>query len=265
MSAAEEKLTAPEEVRADEEKLRALEERAADLEGKLRGKILWTKIVYAILIAAVACYTTLVARAVKELTSPEALSEHVRSVVSITVPERRSALVEQLKGNTDDLAKAAIRQIIDAVIPAVEAQLKSLLAQMTAKVAHSVESQLMPAFGDFIKADAKRLKQDYAELVEAETGEAIVTLFISVIEQELDKYLNDHFIEAMQDLQVKIRDITKPGVELTKRQEAQRSALVSWAFLSEHGEMGSSVVFDALGGLKERLSFGAEEEAEGEE
>lgn len=245
---------------AVEDKLAALEAVAVGLESKLRRKIVTTIIVYAVLVAVVACYTTIVAGAIKELTSPEALTEHVRSVVSITVPERRSALVEQLKGNTDSMAQAAVRQVIDGVVPAAEAQLKSLLEQLTEKVAHSVEAQLMPAFGDFIKADGKKLKQDYAELVEEETGEVIVTLFISVIEEELDKYLNDHFVEAVQDLQVKIRDITKPGVELTKRQDAQRRALVSWAFLSEHGEMGSSVMFDALGGLKERLSFGADEE-----
>ena len=248
---------------AVEDKLAALEAVAAGLEKKLRRKIVSTKVVYGILVVVVACYTTIVARGIKKMTSPEALAEHVRSVVLVTVPERRAALVEQLKGNTDELAKAAVGQIIDGLLPAMEGQVKSFLEQMTEKVAHSVEAQLMPAFSEFIKADGKRLKQDYAELVEEETGEVIVTLFISVIEQELDKYLNDNFIEAVQDLQVKIRDITKPGVELTKRQEAQRRALVSWAFLSEHGEMGSSVLLDAMGGLKERLSFGGEEEGGG--
>ncbi len=242
------------------DKLAALEAALAEQEVTLRRKTKTTVIVYAILVGVVAGYTFYVAKLIKELTSKEALTEHIQSALSGIVPERRQAIIDQLKSSAPDLAKTAVGQIEQTVIPTIEQQAKGVLDKLAGTVVKSIREKVVPDFAEFLRKDANTLKQAHSELLDKESSEAVVLLFISIIEEELDKYLNDRFIHAVGDLRKEVMDLTKKGARLTRREDAQRRVLINWAYLAEHKDVGTSLYFDLLQDFKKKVDFVKEDE-----
>lgn len=234
------------------ERLSSLEEMVSEQERSLSRKFRTTVIVYAILVMVVAGYTLFVAGAINDLTSVDSLTEQVSSFLSASVPEYRQSAVDEIQSRAPQISEQAVAQTIDSLIPATEKHAQMLLDRLTDRVVRSIETELVAEFGEFIKGDADKLKRDYAELMDKETGEAVVLMFISVIENEMDKYMNDYFIDAVGDLKIRIHDLTKSGAKLTKQEDAQRRAILSWAFLAEHAETGESMYFNLFEQLRQK-------------
>jgi hypothetical protein len=236
------------------ERIAALEEMLNAQERKMAGKVRTVIIVYAVLILLVAAYTSFVVAAVRELTSRQAVAEQVGAWLNENLHVKRQELVDQLTGQADDYAKTAVKFVLYDVLPEIENRTRDALDGFGDLLAQEVEEQIFPAFADFIRDDAERLRREYGTLRKDETGAALVTVFIDVIEREMDKYLNDHFIAAVGELQAQIRALAKPKGPLTRKELAQRQALVHWSYLAEHGEVGSSLYYDMLQEAKERFA-----------
>lgn len=242
-----------------------LADRLASLEATLEGqehqakkKLTVTIVVYAILVLLVGAYTTVVGRSVAELTSTEALAEQIKGAVAQHLPAQRQALLAQIQGNSNAYAKSLVSYTIETCIPAVEAKTTLALASLTDMLAEAVHTRLMPAFVEFLRGDAPEIKRQYAALTDKEVGKGVALIFVSVIEAELDKYLNEQFVGDVGELQKGVRALGASGAKLTLREDAQRRALVYWAYLVEYAPVGDSVYYDLIQQAKARFqwSFG---------
>ncbi|OGV64639.1 MAG: hypothetical protein A3K19_29890 [Lentisphaerae bacterium RIFOXYB12_FULL_65_16] len=220
------------------------------MEGKIRTVI----IVYAILILLVAGYTSFVVSAIRDLTSRKAVAEQIGAWLNENLPVKRQELVDQLKNDADSYAKTTVGFVLDTALPGIEKKTRDILDGFGDLLAQEIEEQILPAFTDFIREDAQRLKLEYGNLRQEEMGEALVTVFLEVIEKEMDNYLNDHLIAAVGDLQEQIRHLAKPHGPLTRKEMAQRQTLVHWSFLAEHGDTGTSLYYDMLQQTKDRFA-----------
>lgn len=71
-------------------------------------------------------------------------------------------------------------------------------------------------------------------------------MYFETMAKELDTYWDQHFVKDLEAFQIQLRNITAEGKPVTKKQDAQRRVLVSWAALSKGGDSGKSEVFAAL-------------------
>ncbi len=235
------------------ERVEALEQLLAQQEAKLQAKTKTTVIVYAILILIVAAYTTFVAQKLREMTSREAAVELVGSWLSANVPAHRQAITDQLEANSEEYAKAVVRGALDTFLPAAEQQAQVVLVDLTDMLASAVEEQLIPAFSDYIREDTKGLKKQYAELTDKETGVVLARMFVASLEAEMDKWINEEFEERAAELQTKLLELGRKTEGLTRKEEAQKRALVCWAFLAEHGDTGESLYGDLIEAAGKKL------------
>jgi len=247
------------------DRIAGLEKLLEEQERSLKGKIKWTVIGYGILVLFVLWYTLLplpgiqkgkwitAIGGIQEFTSPDTFAGYVRSWLTVNLPAQREAAVQQLSENSNVIAKTLVDKTLNEIIPMVEDRTTQVLDDLSDMLAEAVEDQLMPAFAEFIREDAPKLRRDFAELKEDETGKGIVLIFLTVIQQELDKYINDQLEVALGDLQKKLHRLTKTDASLTKKQDAQRRALMYWAYLADHGEVGKSPYFEIYEKLKGKL------------
>jgi len=236
------------------ERVAALDEMLQERTKALQKRIKITIGVYVALALIVVWYTSVVLSTMKELTSRKAVAEHVQSYLREQITPKREELVAQLRENSDELAEQCVGSIVKQVVPQVEEIARFILDELADSVAVAIEKQMMPAFVDFIKQDSDKLKAQYADLQDDEVAKGVVGIFVSVIEEELDKVLDRDFEEKAQELQQRLVLLSraKKG-ELTKQQDAQRRALMYWSYLAQHHDPGTSIYYDMLMDVKDRF------------
>lgn len=236
------------------DKITALENLLDAREKAIAKKINRTITGFAIAIVLALGYTTWAGNLIVGYLSPKNLSEQIQATMNEQIPQIREAFVKEAKTRAPTYIAQGFDQVI-ASVPFFEQYLSNSMDDMTNKVAVSIKTELMPAFTKFVKEQAPELKDKYKDLKDEEIGKAVTTIFLSIIEQELDKYFNDKFVTAVENLQKEIAAIRKPGGSLTRKQDAERRALMHWAYLAERQEIGKSVFYDMLQQAKQRFAY----------
>lgn len=243
------------------DKITQLEALVDEKEKKLEKKIRQTIILYAVIVVLVAAYTIVVGNILVGFLSPQMLAEQLQATLSEQIPALRETVVTEARRNTRRYVRNMADKLVESV-PVMEGMIFTKLDGLTEYLAAAVEHEVMPTFAEYIKAHAPELKEKYAQMKDPETGKGIALIFLSVLETEMDKYLNEKLIGSMEGLQKDLIKLSKPGAALNRKQDAERRALRYWAYLAEHGDTGNSVVLDLVEKAKQRFLdiMGMEEE-----
>ena len=140
-----------------------------------------------------------------------------------------------------DLVAAVIN-----MIPALEERLKNHTSTAITSMMVELNKEVMPAFKKQLETDAITIKQSWDDLGNEAFTKTISKMYFETMAKELDTYWDQHFVKDLEAFQMQLRNITAEGKPVTKKQDAQRRVLVSWAALSKGGDSGKSEVFAAL-------------------
>ena len=224
--------------------IEAIESWAEQQERRARRSVKVSAIIYGILVLLVAGYTLIVVPMLKELTTPAALGEQAYGWLQTELPAQRHALVDYCVANSPMWAESGIG-LVKGAVPTLEKHITDTLDTYTESLTEHLQTELVPRLSEAVKKDAPKLKTQYEELRKTNKDQEIPVLLATLLDAEMDKYLNDEFISATEGLQVQLRQLaTKPESQLTRREDAQRQALRAWAVLSEHGDVGETLLQD---------------------
>jgi hypothetical protein len=240
--------------KAIEAKLAQLEKQVEADQLALQKKISAAVITYGVLALIVVGTTTFLVAEWKAHTSPEAVAGHVKSFIDGSVSDARKALIDELEKNSEQTAKKAVRWALDQ-IPKAEAPISEMLDSVSEQVTGKLNEELVPAFAAALKEQTPELRSQYKELTDDDAMLGLAKVMVDVVETEMDKYLNDEFGASVGDLQSRLRQLGKPRDDLTKREDAERRALVYFSYLAERGEFGSSVFDEFLERMKDDFRF----------
>lgn len=235
-----------------ETKLATLEALANEQEAKLSKGIRNAIITYMILALVVFGYTLFVGNKLIELTSPQVVKEQFMAYIN-QVPQQRQALYDTYKKNSDAWAKALVSNVIDSM-PLLENQIQALLTQYTDALARQVETEILPSFTAYLKAEAPEIQAKYKDLTDKDVAIGMANIFVDIIETEMDKYINKELVDDLNKLQVQLQELAKPNASLTQRQDAQRRVIQYWVFLTEHTPVGESVFNGFMPVIKEQVA-----------
>jgi len=231
------------------ERVQALEKMIETQEKRIGRGMKMVAWIYAILIIIVLAYTTYVykfiTKVVKEQTTEEQVVAYARSWCAIELPKHRETAVKKLREQSDMWSKDLVAAVIN-MIPALEDRLKDHTDMAIASMMVEINKKVMPAFKKQLEADAMTVKQSWDDLGNEAFTKTISEMYFETMAKELDIYWDQHFVKDLEEFQTKLRNITAEGKAVTKKQDAQRRVLVSWAALSKGGDSGKSEVFAAL-------------------
>jgi len=210
-----------------------------------------TVIVYAVVVIAVLIYTTIAANKLIELSSRDAIAEMIGAELKSALPAKRAELMARLNDNADDLAIELVGYLKESV-PALENHVQVLLDDYTDTLVGQLKGELVPSFAGFIKESASEINLKFKELTDEEISQGVVELVIDDIEVELDKFMNDSLVSTMEGLQKQLVKYASPNAKLTRSEDAQRKALMYWAYLSETTEIGESPLKQIFGEINSR-------------
>jgi hypothetical protein len=238
-----------------------LENLIEERESKLRKKITSTKVIYGILVLVVAGYTLAIVPLIKKESSVDKMLEIATGMLSQHATNLRTTAVDHIKENSDGWAKLAVTSAMDS-IPKLGTPILAVFDDLTDYIVQHLESVLIPAFTQSIVENAGELKDQYAEFKDEEKMEGLSLIFVEVLEDEMDKYLNDRFVTEVFKLQRQLHSISGSNKTLTKREDAQRRILVNWMYLSKHGESGESFFSNLVDKVKHQFKSLLEVEEE---
>lgn len=236
------------------DKLSQLEVAITAEQVRLQKRVSQAVIVYSIIIVAVIGYTTYLVPKLQQRTSPEALTELGKSTISQYAEQGREHLLAQLETNSEDVAKQIVTTVVEQV-PHLDQYVGDLVDALSDQLVQTIQAELVPQFTAVLDANSAEIKDSYDELNDDEVAEGLVGLFMEVIEGEMDKYLNEEFVHSVGELQKQLRELGRPDVALTRKQDAQRRVLIYWSYLAKNGEVGDSVFRECIGRLQENFNF----------
>ncbi|MCK5802919.1 MAG: hypothetical protein KAI66_08805 [Lentisphaeria bacterium] len=213
-------------------------------ERRARRSVMVSAIIYGVLALFVAGYTLIVVPLLKDLTTPTALGEQAHGWLQTELPTQRRALVDYCLTSSPMWAENGM-ELVKGAVPTLEKHITDTLDSYTERLAGHLRTELVPRLSEAVTRDASKLKTQYEELKKANKDQEIPVLLATLLDAEMDKYLNNEFVTATEGLQVQLRQLaTKPESQLTRREDAQRQAIRAWAVLSEHGDVGETLLHD---------------------
>jgi hypothetical protein len=220
---------------------------------KLQKSATMTLRVYAGIIVVVLVYTSVVFNWIVKEAAPKPLAARTIEMAKAQVVTTRDDFITEFKANSESYAQKCAKSIVD-YMPAVEQQIELFMMESADTLVDELENQIIPAFTDYIDADKTTLKDRYKDMTDDEMTQGVALLFIEVIEKELDKYINDEFVESVEDLQRQLHALAGASSKgLTRKQDAQRRVITCWSHLSETSEIGGGILDAPLKDLKEKL------------
>ncbi len=231
------------------ERVQALEKMIETQEKRIRRGMKMVAWIYAVLIIIVLAYTTYVYKfitdVVEEQTTEDQVTAYTRSWCITELPKHRKTALKKLREESDLWAKDLVTAVIN-MIPVLEDRLKVHADMAIASMMVELNKEVLPAFEKQLEADAMTVKQSWNDLGNEAFTKTISELYFETMAKELDFYLDQHFVKDLEEFQAELRNITAEGKPVTKKQDAQRRVLVSWAALSKGGDSGKSEVFAEL-------------------
>lgn len=246
---------------AIESRLSALEQLVTKQNQKLHKGLSITIVVYIILVLFVLGYTLYIGGRLQEETSRANIANLVGMEVSNELPLQREQLINQLNANAQDQAIQAVDKLVTSM-PDLETYLMQMMDEQTNQLIADLQGHVVPAFTEYLKEEAPNLEAQYAEMSDEEVMQGIVGLFVDTIDQEMDKYINESFVDEMNKLQQKIARLADPNLELTRQEDAQRRVIMTFAYLAETSETGESPLAAIFEELNDRYRFFSGEDLE---
>ena len=246
------------------DKLAAVEQLLSDREEKLRKKLTLTSIIYAVLVLFTAGYTLLIIPLIKKKTSPDAASEYAIAWALTHMSNVRINTGEQLRENSQELSKTIVKQTIE-LIPKFEEPLLGVVNNSVNYIVDQIEVVLIPAFTKALQKNSDELKRSYKDFEDEEKMQGLALVLVEILEKELDLYINEAFIKEVFELKKRLLELGKPGVELTKKEIAQRDVLINWIYLSNNQATGGSAFYDLVERMKTEVNNLIHDEKKDEE
>ena len=233
-----------------EERLATVESMMAAEHRRLSRFLVQSVVIYAILVVVVIAYTCFAAYEIKKMTSEDELLSQLRALM-LQVPDKRRELVNLYDQNADPWAKQVVAEGLSQV-DSLEEMATGAVDEAVDKLAEAVRSEILPTFTAALKEHAPEIKQQHADFKDPALAASVVEVFSEVVEAELDKYVNEHFVKGIQDLQVRLNKLASPKAKLTRKEDAMRQFLQCWVYLADHADMGESPLEGLLKSVKDR-------------
>jgi hypothetical protein len=228
----------------------ALESLTAEQETKLGRSITTAVVVYLILGLVVLAYTVYAGNLLIEMTSPTALKEQFMAYIN-QVSEQRQNLHDAYRKNADKWAGELVAAAVNCV-PLIENHLQLTITNASDSLAQRIEGEILPLFAGALKKKGDDLKTKYKDAESKEIAVGLAGILVDIIQEELDKYVNQEFVGDLNNLQKELQTLANPKAQLTLKQDAQRRIIQYWVFLNEHLPVGESVLSGAFSIMRER-------------
>lgn len=202
-----------------------------------------TAIVYAIIVIFVFGYTTFLMSWIQKATTVDNVSAYMQDTLRGMIPQFHQQILKYSKEQIPVLSDKIIN-LIHENIPAIEDMAKNAVSDSVGKLITEIKDQVFPQFIEVIRANSKEIGE-YAEVLTDETATAeLAKMIVSEMEKNIDyNIIKDEFYQQFNTLKKQLDELAeKPVSEMTKKELAERNALVNWMFMMKHGESFQSVL-----------------------
>jgi hypothetical protein len=237
-----------------EARVASLETYVAQEQQRLEKSLAMTFWTFVTLVVIVAGYTLYVTPMLQSMTGEDAILEYAKGALN-AIPSQREALLRNYDDNADQWADQVVTKLIEQV-DGLEVQAKALISSQADAVAEKIQKEVAPTFADALKEHTVELKEKHKDLSDPAMGQAVVDIFLEVIEEDLQDYLNTHFVAKVNDLQMNLENLARPKGEVTRKQDAERRFLQYWVHLADTLEVGDSPFKGLLEAIKVKFEIG---------
>ncbi len=200
-------------------------------------------VVYGILVIFVFGYTTYIYHMIQKVATPDSISAMIRSQISSAIPDVHKKLMKYAEEQTPVMTEKIIQMAHDK-IPEVEKKIQDTIDEQTTSFIKEIKKDLFPEFMDILKGHAKEIGENAKIL----TDEVAAQELVNTITKELDDKINyeivgDEFFGKFHEVRKELDNLaTKPLKDMTRKELAERNAIVNWYYLIHNGESLNSVL-----------------------
>ncbi len=126
---------------------------------------------------------------------------------------------------------------MNIIRPEAEIFIRELREDLRVQVRKRAEERLLESMISSLENSADDI-QNIDALEEKMQGLSMI--FVEILENEMDKYINDKFISEAFKLRYKLNSLAAPKKELTRRESAQRKIIVNWLYLVDNARTGET-------------------------
>lgn len=217
-------------------KLEALEKNIESQLKKSKSRIIWTGIIYLIIIIFVFAYTSFIMHELRILAKPPVVAEFIVGQVQSRIPLATENLKKNSNAYADELATKTVAYI-RSFIPLIGDMAKGQLDITTEMINLQMNEQYLPIIEEYFQDN----KDQITDMFNMMTDEQMALEMNNMLFEKLDKnatLLNGPIGETVNDLKAKIDKLANtPNSQLTNQELAQKRIIAYWIFLVEYQEL----------------------------
>ncbi len=199
-------------------------------------------IVFGILVIFVFGYTTFIFNQIEGLTTNESISGLISSKVSDTIPKIHDKIVEYSHQQVPELTEKLIKMAHDN-IPTVEDYVKKTIDKQVESFIAETKKDIFPELMEVLRGHSKDFGENAKIFTDETAAKELIKIISSEFEQKIDyDIIGDEFFGKFHDLRRQLDELaTKPVSEMTRKEMAERNAVMNWMYLISRGESLQSI------------------------
>ncbi|MEI6054556.1 MAG: hypothetical protein WCR55_00740 [Lentisphaerota bacterium] len=214
-------------------KIEALEKSIELQFKKSKSGIIWTSVIYIVIIIFVFAYTSFIMHELRVLAKPPVVAEFIVGQVQSRIPLATANLKKNSNAYADALADKTVAYI-RSFIPLIGNMAKGQLDTTAQMINVQMDEQYLPIIEDYFKAN----KAQITEMFNTMTDEQVALQMNNILFEKLDKnvaLLNGPIADTVNELKAKIDKLANtPNSQLTNQELAQKRIIAYWIYLVKY-------------------------------
>lgn len=226
-----------------EAKIEALEKQLSERKAKAISRARTTAIVYGILVIIVFTYTLYIYSVIRDMATPENVSSMITSQISAMIPD----VHQKISKYVEDQTPVMTQKIIDMAheqLPEVEKKIHAVIDEQTTMFIKELKKELMPEFLDVLKSHSKEIGENAKVLTDEVAAQELVKTIVKELEDKINyEIIGDEFFGKFHEVRKELDILaSKPVNEMTRKELAERNAIVNWYHMINSGESLNNIL-----------------------
>ena len=220
-----------------ESKIEAIAKQLEERRTKAASTARMTAVVYGILVIFVFAYTNILLKKIEKEATPNQISALVTNQIQGAIPRVNDKIIEFSERQVPEITEKMIQKA-HSLVPDAESFIKKQIDTQVAVFIAETKKDLFPEFMNVLKAHSKEIGEHSEVLTDKVATQEIAKTIVEEISQKIDyDVIGDEFFGKFHELRTNLDELaTKPVSQLTRKQLAERNAIMNWMYIVKSGE-----------------------------
>ena len=225
-----------------EAKIEALAKQLNQRNEKAASTTRMTAVVYGVLVIFVFGYTLFIAHAIEKQATPDSVSAFIRDRVSSVIPSLHKKILAVTEAQAPVITERAL-QTAHEYIPKIEDKIKQTIDDQVASFIKDIKRDLIPELMSVLDTHAKEMNEHAETLTDAVAAKALTDSIVKEIDDKINyEIVGDEFFGKFHEMRKSLDELaTTPVSQMTRKQLAERNAIVHWLCIVKGGDSLNSL------------------------